>query len=103
MPDRVTVLPVYHAGRSFFFCFVGIAQTPEGLLADDVLHPAGVPFCCFRGYAGLGEQIREKAVLLIGLLGYLSPQVSQMKKEIIIHCKEPALLQSGHGTAHAWL
>ena len=43
----------------------------EGLLADDMLHPASVPLRRCRINAGLGEQIREKAVLLIGLLGYL--------------------------------
>ena len=42
MPGRVTVSPVCYAGRLFIFCFIGIAQTLEGLLADDMLHPAGV-------------------------------------------------------------
>ena len=61
----------------------------EGSLADDMLHPAGVPLRRRRINAGLGEQIREKAVFLIGLLGNFSPQVSQMKKEVLIHRKEP--------------
>ena len=53
VPGRVTVSPVCYAGRSFIFCFIGIAQTLEGFLADDMLHPAGIPFRRFRVYAGL--------------------------------------------------
>src|SRR5699024_6245953 len=48
VPGRVTVLPVCHAGSLFFFCFVGIFQMLEGLLADNMLHPTGVPFRRFR-------------------------------------------------------
>ena len=51
----------------------------EGLLADDMLHPAGVPLRRYRINTCLGEQIREKAVLLIGLLSNFSAQVGQVK------------------------
>ena len=64
----------------------------KGLLADDMLHPAGVPLRRRRINAGLGEQIREKAVLLIGLLGNFSPSVSQMTKEVLIHRKKSTFL-----------
>ena len=49
VPGRVTVSPVCYAGRLFIFCFIGIAQTLEGLLADDMLHPAGRPVPPFHG------------------------------------------------------
>jgi hypothetical protein len=56
VPGRVTVLPVCYAGGSFLFGFIGIAQTLEGLLADDMLHPAGIPFRRFRVYAGFNQK-----------------------------------------------
>ena len=73
VPGRVTVLPVCYAGSLFFFCFVSIFQMLEGLLADDMLHPAGVPLRRCRIDTGLGEQSRKEAMLFVGLLGHLPP------------------------------
>jgi|GEM_PF-4237377 len=73
VPGRVTVLPVCYAGSLFFFCFVSIFQMLEGLLADDMLHPAGVPFRRFWVYAGLDQPVGKETVLFVGLLGHLPP------------------------------
>ena len=37
----------------------------EGFLADDMLHPAGVPFRCFRVYAGFNQSVSKEAVLFV--------------------------------------
>lgn len=60
VPGRVTVLPVCYAGRLFIFCFIGTAQTLEGLLADDMLHPAGVLFRRCRVYSSLDQPVVKK-------------------------------------------
>ena len=68
VPGRVTVSPVCYAGRLFIFCFIGIAQTLERFLADDMLHPASVLFRRYRVYAGLDQPVGKEAVLFVDLL-----------------------------------
>ena len=60
VPGRVTVSPVCYAGSLFFFCFVSIFQMLEGLLADDMLHPAGVLFRRCRVYSSLDQPVVKK-------------------------------------------
>ena len=75
VPGRVTVSPVCYAGSLLFFCFVSIFQMLEGLLADDMLHPAGVPFRRFRVCAGLNQPVGKEAVLFVDLLRHFPPHV----------------------------
>lgn len=65
VPGRVTVLPVCYAGSLFFFCFVSIFQMLKGLLTDDVLHPAGVPFRCFTVSSGNDELLCKELMTFI--------------------------------------
>ena len=69
--------------------------------ADHVLHPAGVLLGSFGLYASVYQQAGEKAVLLIGLLGYLLAYISQAEEEILIHGEETTFFQGGYHMAHA--
>ena len=103
VPGRVTVLPVCYAGGSFLFGFIGIAQTLEGLLADDMLHPAGVLFRRYRVYAGLDQPVGKEAVLFVDLLRHFPAHIGQMEKVIFVHHKKAAVPQGSHCMAHAGL
>lgn len=65
VPGRVTVLPVCYAGGSFLFGFIGIAQMLEGLLANHMLNPAGVPFCRFTVNTGSNELLCKELMVFI--------------------------------------
>ena len=78
VPGRVTVSPVCYAGSFFFFCFVSIFQMLKGLLTDDVLHPAGVPFRCFRVYSGLNQPIGKEAALFVDLLRHFPAHICRI-------------------------
>ena len=65
VPGRVTVSPVCYAGRLFIFCFIGIAQTLERFLADDMLHPASVLFRRYRVYAGSDQLLCKELMTFI--------------------------------------
>lgn len=65
VPGRVTVSPVCYAGSLLFFCFVSIFQMLERLLADDMLHPAGVLFRRFTVNTGSDELLCKELMTFI--------------------------------------
>ena len=65
VPGRVTVSPVCYAGSLLFFCFVSIFQMLEGLLADDMLHPAGVLFRRFTVNTGSDQLLCKELMTFI--------------------------------------
>jgi len=65
VPGRVTVSPVSYAGSLLFFCFVSIFQMLEGLLADDMLHPASVLFRRFTVSTGSDELLCKELMAFI--------------------------------------
>lgn len=85
VPDRVTISPVCYAGRLFIFCFIGIAQTLEGLLTDNMLHPAGIPFRRFRVYASFNQSVSKEAVLFVDPLRHFLPHIGQVQKIVAVH------------------
>lgn len=103
VPGRVTVSPVCYAGSLFFFCFVSIFQMLEGLLADDMLHPAGVLFRRYRVYASLDQPVGKEAVLFVDLLRHFPAHVGQVQEIVAVHCQEAPVPQGRHRMAHAGL
>jgi hypothetical protein len=65
VPGRVTVSPVCYAGSLLFFCFVSIFQMLERLLADDMLHPAGVLFRRFTVNTGSDQLLCKELMTFI--------------------------------------
>ena len=96
VPGRVTVLPVCYAGGSFLFGFIGIAQTLEGFLADDMLHPAGVLFRRYRVYAGLDQPVGKEAVLFVDLLRHFPAHIGQMQEIVAVHRQETPVPQDAY-------
>ena len=56
---------------------------PKATLADHMLHAAGIPLGGLWLYACIHQKTGEKAVFLIGLLGYLATHISQAEEEIL--------------------
>src|SRR5699024_10718634 len=77
--------------------------TLEGLLADDMLHPAGVPFRRFRVYAGLDQPVGKEAVLFVDLLRHFPTHIGQMQEIVAVHCQEAPFPQGRHRMADAGL
>ena len=103
-PAALLFYPVCHAGRLFFFmCVVSISPMLEGLLADDMLHPAGVPFRRFRVYAGLDQPVGKEAVLFVDLLRHFPAHIGQMQEIVAVHRQEAPVPQGRHRMAHAGL
>ena len=56
----------------------------EGLLADDMLHPAGIPFRRFWVYAGLDQPVGKEAVLFVDLLRHFPAHIGQANEAALI-------------------
>ena len=54
-------------------------------LADNVLHPAGVPFRYFRVYTDLNQSVGKEAMLFVDLFCYFSAYIGQVQEIIAVH------------------
>ena len=70
VPGRVTVFTRFLCGQFIILCFVSIFQMLEGLLADDMLHPAGVLFRRFTVNTGSDELLCKE---LMAFIDFFSP------------------------------
>ena len=66
---------------------------PKAILADHMLHAAGLLFRCFWIDTCFRQQVGKEAVFLVGLLGYLPAHIGQTKEEIPVHGEKAALFQ----------
>ena len=57
----------------------------EGLLANHMLNPAGVPFCRFRVYAGFNQPVGKEAVLFVDPLRHFLAHIGQVQKIVAVH------------------
>ena len=61
---------------------------PKTVLADHMLHAAGVLFCCLWIDTCLRQQAGKEAVFFIGLFGYLPAHIGQAEEEVPVHGEE---------------
>ena len=64
---------------------------PKAILANHMLHAAGLLFRCFWIDTRLRQQAGKEAVFLLGLRGYLTAHISQAEKEVLVYGEETAL------------
>ena len=76
---------------------------PKAILANHMLHAAGLLFGGFGLYTGFHQQASEEAMFLVGLLRYFAAYIGQAEEEILIHGEEATRLQGSYRMAHAGL
>lgn len=57
---------------------------PKAILANHMLHAAGLLFGGFGLYTGFHQQASEEAMFLVGLLRYFAAYIGQAEEEILI-------------------
>ena len=85
-----------YAGSLLFFCFVSIFRMLEGLLADDMLHPAGVLFRRYRVYSSLDQPVGKETVLFVDMLRHFPAHIGQMQEIVAVHRQEPPVPQDAY-------
>ena len=67
----------------------------EGLLADDMLHPAGVLFRRYRVYSSLDQPVGKETVLFVDMLRHFPAHIGQMQEIVAVHRQETPVPQDG--------
>src|SRR5699024_8762393 len=65
--------------------FRGSFHPLETFITDDVLHPAGFPFCGLGVYTDGNQAFCEKAVLFVDLLRHLTTHIGQVQEIVAVH------------------
>ena len=85
------------------FWFRGSFQPLETFITDDVLHPAGFPFCGLGVYTDGNQAFCEKAVLFVDLLRHLTTHIGQVQEIVAVHRQKAPVPQGRHRIADAGL
>lgn len=68
----------------------------EGLLADDMLHPASVLFRRFTVNTGSDELLCKELMAFIDFFRHFLTYVGQGEKSILVHCQKTTVPQDAY-------